>query len=221
MRSGINKFTKFSRRLIREDLFLVGTLVPIFISMGLLLSTVKAPNELFKFEEKKLKSRQISKIKVKESPREEVVKIEASKSLTESLSAPSSLTGDLKSLSAGVVSESSSGDGGMNISQGNSSGGALVQDTGGENRVARAIQVVNPVYPQSAQARGIEGFVILEMAISERGLVMEANVISSKPQGLFDQVAIEAVKKWTFEPGIENGKTVVSRIKQKVNFELN
>lgn len=209
-------------KLEKEELFLVSVMMPLLICLAVLLSSVKAPTELFTFEVKKPKAKQINKVAVKEQPKEEVSKAEALPSLSQSLSAPApSLGGDLKSLSAGLVSEGNGGSGGMNITQGDSQPAQLVEATEGQARPARAIQIVNPAYPQSAQARGIEGYVVLEVVISERGQVTEARVLSAQPQGLFDQVAVEAIKKWTFEPGLENGKTVVSRIKQKVNFELN
>lgn len=211
-----------SLRLEKEEFFLAVVLIPLFVCLAVLISSVKAPSELFTIEEKKTKAKTIKKVEVKETPKEEVPKFEAAPSLSQALTAPSaSLGGDLKSLSAGVVSEGTGGSGGMNITQGETSMSQLAQETGGESRPARAIQVVNPVYPQSAQARGIEGFVILEILVSERGQVTEAKVLSANPEGLFEQVAIEAIRKWNFEPGIENGKTVMSRIKQKVNFELN
>ncbi|MCM2349785.1 MAG: TonB family protein [Bacteriovoracaceae bacterium] len=208
-------------KLEKEELFLGSVLVPLFLCLGVLLSTVKAPSELFRVEEAKIKTKIVRKVEVKDTPQEEVPQIEKIASLSQVLSAPSSFAGDLNTLSAGVVSEGNGGGGSINISQGETSTGQLAQDTGGENRPARAIQVVNPVYPQSAQARGIEGYVILEIIISERGQVSQAKVLTANPQGLFEQVAIEAVMKWSFEPGIENGKAVISRIKQKVNFELN
>ena len=208
------------KTIISEDFFLPVALIPLFLSGILLLSNVKAPSELFKFEPKKQKTKSINKIKVIDAPKEEPVKIEAIKSLSSTLLAPSKIGNDLKSLSAGVVSESSSGSGGMNISQGDVSSNQLAKETGGESKEARATQVTNPVYPQSARARGIEGFVVLELSISERGLISEVRVLQSKPEGVFDQVAIDAVKKWTFTPAIKDGSTVLSRIKQKVNFEL-
>lgn len=208
-------------KLEKEELFLGSVLIPLFLCLGVLLSTVRDPSELFTIVEKKAKSNAVRKVEVKDTPKEEAPKFEPAMSLSQTLTAPSSLGGDLQSLSAGVVSEGTGGSGGMNITQGETSTAMLAQETGGESRPARAVQVVNPTYPQSAQARGIEGFVILEILISERGQVTEAKVLNSNPQGLFEQVAIEAIRKWSFEPGIENGKTVISRIKQKVNFELN
>lgn len=205
----------------KEELFLGFVSIPLFACLAILLATVKAPSDIFRTVEQKAKSKTIRKVEVKTEAKKEETPVISAPSLSQSLAAPSSLGSDLKSLSAGVVSEGSGGSGGMNITQGESNTQALVQSTGGESRPARAVAVVNPIYPQSAQARGIEGFVILEILVSERGLVTEAKVISANPEGLFDQVAIEAIKKWSFEPGINNGQTVASRIKQKVNFELN
>jgi protein TonB len=206
----------------KEDFLLATIMLPLGLCLIVLLSTVKAPHEIFTIEEKKAKQKTITKVPIREEVKEEAPLEEALPSLSQSLAAPSpSLGGDLQSLSAGVVSEGNGGNGGLNISQGDSQGLQLVEETGGRSRAPRPVQYVSPTYPQSAQARGIEGFVIIEVVISERGLVTEAKVISAEPQGLFDQVALEAIKKWTFEPGLEHGKTVISRIKQKVNFELN
>jgi len=209
-------------KLAKEEIFLGSILLPLVFCLGVLLSSVKSPAELFSFELKKTKVKKIHKVEVKEQVKEETPKVEALPSLSSTLAAPSaSVGGDLKSLSAGLVSEGSGGSGGMNISQGESQTLQLAENTEGQNRPPRAIQVVDPVYPQSAQARGIEGFVVVEVLISESGEVTEAKVLSAQPEGLFNNSALEAIRKWKFSAGIENGKTVASRIKQKVNFELN
>ena len=209
-------------KLEKEEIFLVSVMAPLMMGLMVLLSSVKAPSELFTFETKKAKDKVLRKIEVKAQEKKEEVKPESLPSLSQTLLPPApSLGGDLKSLSAGLVSEGNGGSGGMNITQGEAQATKLIESTEGQSRSARAIEVVSPTYPQSAQARGIEGWVILEVLISERGEVVEAKVLSAEPQGLFEQVAIEAIKKWTFESGLQEGKAVTSRIKQKVNFELN
>ena len=206
----------------REEVFLVSVLMPLGICLIVLLSSVRPPQDLFRVEVKKAKPKSMARVPVQAAPKEETQKVEALPSLSQSLAPPApSLGGDLQSLSAGLVSESATGSGGLNIQQGEVTTTKLVEETQGQSRPPRPVQVVSPTYPQSAQARGIEGYVILELVVSERGQVMETKVISAEPAGLFDQVAIEAVKKWSFEPGLENGRAVVSRLKQKVNFELN
>lgn len=206
---------------LNADIFLAFTMIPLFMSVALLLSVVKAPTQLFINETQKPKARQIKRVTVKEEAKKVETIIQPLKSLSSTLASPTKLSADLKSLSAGVVSESStSSGGGFNVSQGDVSANELIKQTGGENRQARATQVSNPDYPQSARARGLEGSVLLEFTVSERGQVSDIRILSSKPEGIFDQVAIEAIKKWTFSPGITNGQAVVSKIKQKVNFEL-
>lgn len=209
-------------KLEKEEIFLVSVMAPLLMGLMVLLSSVKAPSELFTFEAKKARDKVLRKIQVKAEEKKEEVKVEALPSLSQTLAPPApSLGGDLKSLSAGLVAEGNGGSGGMNISQGEANTAKLIESTEGQSRLARAIEVVSPTYPQSAQARGIEGWVVLEVLISERGEVVEAKVLSAEPQGLFEQVAIEAIKRWTFESGLQDGKAITSRIKQKVNFELN
>lgn len=66
-----------------------------------------------------------------------------------------------------------------------------------------AIKKPLPTYPLAAKKVGIEGLVILQALISEKG-----DVINIKPlrgnQILMD-AAIEAVKKWKFKPATKNG----------------
>ena len=209
-------------KLKSDEFFIVSVMAPLLIALVVLFSSVKTPSELFSEAQVKMRKKVQMKVPVKESPKEEVKETSSLPSLSDSLMAPApSVGGDLRSLSAGVVGEGSGGSGGMAITQGDQSPGDLVASTQTEDRPARVVQFVSPVYPQSAQARGIEGFVVLEVVISENGQVLETKIINAEPQGLFDQVAVEAIRKWSFEPGRQNGKTVVSRIKQKVNFELN
>ncbi len=211
------------KSLVSEKIFLPLTLTPLVLCLALLFSNVRSPHELFTdsgmVKDKKKKVNTIAK--VKETKVEEVVKSEPLKSLSDNLASSTKLGSDLKSLSAGLVSESSSGSGsGMNITEGNQDVGTMASQAGGENKPARATQVTTPVYPQSARSRGLSGYVLLELTINERGMISDVIVLKSEPQGVFDQASIDAVKKWTFSPAMNEGKVVMSKIKQKVNFEL-
>ena len=204
-----------------ESYILPITIIPLLLSLMLLISNVKSPKDIFNYSEKKARKKTIVKKAVEVTRPEKVEKPAPLKSMTSDLLAPTKLNNDLKSLSAGVVSEGSSGGAGYNISQGEVSSQKLINDSEGENSDARATQVTNPVYPQSARARGIEGYVILEITINDRGALIDVKVISSKPEGIFEQVAIDAVRRWTFKPAVSSGKSIETKIKQKVNFELN
>ena len=67
---------------------------------------------------------------------------------------------------------------------------------------------VEPQYPLRAEERGIEGWVELEFTISAQGTVKNAKVMRSKPKGVFDRSALRAVKKWKYNPKIDDGVAV-------------
>lgn len=67
---------------------------------------------------------------------------------------------------------------------------------------------VNPEYPVRAAQRGIEGWVEVEFTISKAGTVKAANVIGYEPSKIFNQAALRAIRKWKYNPRIENGVPV-------------
>lgn len=80
---------------------------------------------------------------------------------------------------------------------------------------------VEPMYPRRARARGQEGFVLLEFTITRNGTVRDAIVISSEPKGVFDEVALEAARKFRYRPKSLNGETVeVTGVQNKFVFKL-
>jgi periplasmic protein TonB len=57
-----------------------------------------------------------------------------------------------------------------------------------------------PNYPEGARSRGIEGVVVLQFIVDQRGRVEgDIEVVASLP--MLDQAAIEAVRQWRFVPG--------------------
>lgn len=71
-----------------------------------------------------------------------------------------------------------------------------------------AIVHPKPIYPAQALIHRQEGHVVLKFTISKEGLPKDIQVIESKPQGLFDQAAIDALKQWRFKPTYQNGQKV-------------
>jgi len=67
---------------------------------------------------------------------------------------------------------------------------------------------VNPQYPPRAAERGIEGWVELRFIISATGAVEGAEVTNSRPRNVFDRAALRAVRRWKYNPQIEDGKPV-------------
>jgi protein TonB len=67
---------------------------------------------------------------------------------------------------------------------------------------------VKPRYPESARRRGIEGTVLLQMRITAQGRVEAVKVVRSAGYPELDESAIEAVRRWRFEPARRNGAPV-------------
>jgi TonB family protein len=80
--------------------------------------------------------------------------------------------------------------------------------------LSRAITKVNPDYPPTAREVNATGTVEVEIIISEAGLVVEATAISGHLA--LRSAAVDAARKWVFEPAILNGKPV--RVKSVLIF---
>src|SRR5262245_40138380 len=78
---------------------------------------------------------------------------------------------------------------------------------------------VSPIYPPIAIAARKEGTVILEALISEDGTVRDVRVL--RPEPVFEQAAIAAVRQWRFSPTLLNGEPVPVVMTVTVGFTLN
>ena len=80
---------------------------------------------------------------------------------------------------------------------------------------------VNPQYPMRAAQRGIEGWVEVEFTITPAGTVSDPVVIGAKPKGMFNRAALRAIRKWKYNPRMENGVAVERPgVKVRLTFEL-
>lgn len=77
-----------------------------------------------------------------------------------------------------------------------------------------------PTYPVDAAKQGISGSVMLVVDVTANGNVSNAAIEKSRPAGVFDAAALEAVKHWKFKPVLENGKPVASRVRVPVDFKV-
>jgi protein TonB len=80
---------------------------------------------------------------------------------------------------------------------------------------------VNPQYPLRASERGIEGWVEVVFTISKLGTVKDPSVLNSHPSSIFDRSALKAIRKWKYNPKIEDGEPVERPgVKVRLKFEL-
>jgi periplasmic protein TonB len=78
------------------------------------------------------------------------------------------------------------------------------------------IKNVQPVYPALARAAGVEGSVLLSVAVDADGKVSDARVLRSVP--LLDQAALDAVKQWEYTPMRRGTVAVPAVMTVTVNF---
>jgi periplasmic protein TonB len=80
---------------------------------------------------------------------------------------------------------------------------------------------IEPDYPTRAAQRGIEGYAVVQFAITPAGTVKDAIVIDAEPDGVFDSAAVAAVSRWKYNPKMEGGVAVERRgIRVKLAFKL-
>ena len=83
------------------------------------------------------------------------------------------------------------------------------------------LQRIPPQYPRDAARSGVTGWVQLEVTVNADGSVRGAKVLDSKPRGIFEASAVQAVLRWKFKPKIKDGKPVEQKGSQKIEFNLN
>ena len=73
---------------------------------------------------------------------------------------------------------------------------------------------VPPEYPARAQARGIEGWVQIQFAVTPTGTVRDPVVVAAEPQGFFEEAALKAILRWRYSPRVDGGVAV-----ERVGFQ--
>jgi protein TonB len=64
----------------------------------------------------------------------------------------------------------------------------------------KRVRYVAPEYPREAMLRGTEGSVRVRITVGADGEVADATIVESSPPRTFDRAAMNAVKRWRFEP---------------------
>jgi protein TonB len=94
----------------------------------------------------------------------------------------------------------------------------LPRRVGGGVREPKKIVHVPAAYPDIARNAKIQGLVIIEATIDERGFVTGARILRSVP--LLDAAALEALKQWRYTPTLLNGVPVPVLMTITFNFKL-
>ena len=84
----------------------------------------------------------------------------------------------------------------------------------------RPITPIKPVYPDIAQEAGIEGQVLVQCFIDEKGRVKETIVVKGIPNTGLNESAVQALRKTRFRPAKQRESPVGVWITIPINFKL-
>ena len=103
---------------------------------------------------------------------------------------------------------------GQSVGSGTGQGGVAV------DRMPVVVRRIRPAYPMDARRRGISGQVMLRLYVDASGEVREVHVQAAEPAGMFEEKAVEAARKWRFEPAVFKGVPVGVWMTLPVRFAL-
>lgn len=79
---------------------------------------------------------------------------------------------------------------------------------------------VPPDFPLEARQRAIDGWVDLQFLVNTDGSVGDVKVVGAQPVGVFEQVAIDAVRRWHYQPVMHAGHAVSQHARVRVRFAM-
>lgn len=91
---------------------------------------------------------------------------------------------------------------------------------GGNVEAAKVLTKVQPIYPESAMAAGVQGTVVLHVILSKDGRPLQLEVVNSEVNPDLARAAVEAVSQWRYQPTLLNGEPVEVDDTITVNFKL-
>lgn len=94
-------------------------------------------------------------------------------------------------------------------------------EIGAVNQQPRPIVRFTPKYPVPAASKGLEGFVSLSFGVSPIGEVVDIKIIEAQPRNTFERAAKQALRKWRYQPKMENGSAVgMDGLQVRLDFNL-
>jgi TonB family protein len=91
---------------------------------------------------------------------------------------------------------------------------------GGNLQAARLIHKVDPIYPQAALDRGLQGPVTFMAVIDKQGFIRNNPLVTNNAAPELVQAGLDAIRLWQFEPTKLNGEPVEIVTEITVNFQL-
>ena len=90
-----------------------------------------------------------------------------------------------------------------------------------QSRPPQVVAAGGLVFPTAAAEQHVEGYVVVAYDVGVDGAVSNVRVLESDPPGLFDEAALNAVRRWRFQPAVAHGELVVTHgLTSRVDFKL-
>ncbi|MFT3867575.1 MAG: energy transducer TonB [Nibricoccus sp.] len=80
-------------------------------------------------------------------------------------------------------------------------------------------QRVEPVYPPQALSENLEDEIYVAFVVNAKGEVVKARAFFSQHE-IFEEPALEAVRKWKFSPALMRGRPISTRMVVPIAFRL-
>jgi TonB family protein len=85
------------------------------------------------------------------------------------------------------------------------------------DRPLALIKLIKPIYPEAGRAESLSGSVQLDVAVDEEGAVDSVKTVSGHP--VLAEAATAAIRRWTYQAAVVNGKAVRTNTLVKLNFK--
>ena len=83
----------------------------------------------------------------------------------------------------------------------------------------RVLKKRKPRYPHGADWFDVSGVLLVEVTITRDGRVMSPRIVQPLPAPTLSYVALEALRRWRFEPGKAHGEPVDATFTVEVNYK--
>jgi TonB family protein len=90
----------------------------------------------------------------------------------------------------------------------------------GADSVPVPIHMERPVYPDSAMKVGLEGSVWVQVLVDKAGNAADVRINKTSGHEFFDRSALDAAKKTTWKPAVQDGRKVAVWVKYEIVFQL-
>ena len=93
----------------------------------------------------------------------------------------------------------------------------------GEVATAGSLELVHyvpPAFPLPARQKAMSGWVDVQFVVGTDGSVSDIAVAGAQPAGVFEQPAMDAVRKWRYRPILRDGQPITQHARVRVRFAL-